>query len=257
MLKSAQTCLITILVICTSATTLHASGCGTPSAALRINGWSTPMSSYVTVCPYTPIIASAQGSNCAEKYFLSIELSDRWWNRKGGEYAEWLSKSTQGTYGNITSGFKLNEWAEAHYFHFVPGQYYRVKLAIGPWWRETTQLIYVDSTPKSVVSINNQTAQIVDVTSPYVIVLDGSAATCATNYFVSIELSDQSSSRKGGEYGQWLEENDFVRYGRITSFNVKKWAEDHYFHFYSGQYYRVKLALGPTWVETVKLIHIL
>ncbi len=88
------------------------------------------------------------------------------------------------------------------------------------------------------------------------IVLDGTPSTCPTQYYLSIELSDQWWHGYGGEFGQWLTKADYQKYGQIGAFDLKKWAEDHYVGFVAGQYYRVKLAVGTPWNEHTKVISI-
>ena len=88
------------------------------------------------------------------------------------------------------------------------------------------------------------------------IVINGSLSSCASGYFVSIQLSDASWNRYGFEANRWLTSQDFATYGPINSFNVKKFAEDQWFSFVPGQYYSVKLAVGSPWSESSKLIQI-
>jgi hypothetical protein len=88
------------------------------------------------------------------------------------------------------------------------------------------------------------------------IVLDGSQSICAEAYFVDIELSDKNWSRLGGGGGVWIGDRETQNYGHINSFDVKRFAEDRYIGFFGGQYYRVKLAVGPVWNEHTQLIYI-
>lgn len=111
--------------------------------------------------------------------------------------------------------------------------------------------------PTAIARINGSAATNVSVSDDGPIKLDGSSSSCATLYFLSIELSDKSWNRFGGEYAKWLTPADYQRYGNISSFNVQVWAEDHGFRFVAGQYYRVKLAVAPPWNERTQLILIM
>lgn len=225
-----------------------------PTPMSLINGNATI--NYVSVCPGGPITLDGSQSACASQYFASIELSDQWWNRKGGEFAEWLTQSEYSKYGSINA-FDIKHWAEDQWFIFVPGQYYRVKLAVDPGWHERSQLIFI-KTPTSIFKINGQSAQKVDIVKPnYSIILDGSTSTCASGlYFLSVQLSDASWGRYGPEAMRWLTSADFNKYGAINQFDVKHFAQDQWFIFSPGQYYRVKLAVGPGWHDTSTLIYI-
>jgi hypothetical protein len=227
---------------------------GGPTPMSRINGNATINS--VAVCPGGPITLDASQSACASNYFASIELSDQWWNRAGGEFAEWLTQSEYSKYGPI-SAFDIKHWAEDTWFTFVPGQYYRVKLGIDPGWHERTQLIFI-KTPLPVLNINGQTGQNVDILKPnYPIILNASSSTCSSGlYFLSVQLSDASWNRNGPEAMKWLTSADFNTYGSINQFDVKHFAQDRWFIFVPGQYYRVKLAVGPGWHDTSTLIYI-
>lgn len=218
----------------------------------RINGNAADN---VDVCPVGPIILDGSQSICASNYFVGIQLSDQWAHGKGDEFNQWLTSTEYNKYGPI-SAFDIKRWAEARWFIFTPGQYYRVKLAVGPVWQEKVQVIFI-KTPVSVSKINGQAAQKVDILKPdYPIIMDGSASTCASPYFVSVQLSDASWNRYGPEAMRWLNFFDFLRYGSINHFDVKRFAQDQWFIFSPGQYYRVKLAVGPGWQETSTLIYI-
>ena len=55
---------------------------------------------------------------------------------------------------------------------------------------------------------------------------------------------------------RWLTADDYSTYGPISSFNAKRFAEDQWFGFVAGQYYRIKLATGSPWKEVTKLARI-
>jgi len=111
--------------------------------------------------------------------------------------------------------------------------------------------------PAASPRINGQPGPIVDIVGPdWPIILDGSPSSCADSYFVSIQLSDANWARYGPEAMRWLTAAEYSRYGPLNHFNIKKFAEDQWFTFVPGQYYRVKLAVGPTWNEKTILIYI-
>jgi len=104
--------------------------------------------------------------------------------------------------------------------------------------------------------INGDANDIVAVCPGGPITLDGSRSVCASGHFVAIELSDRNSTRLGGGGDAWIDKTEQQKYGQINNFNVKKFAEDRYIRFVGGQYYRVKLAIGPVWNEKTQLISI-
>lgn len=76
-------------------------------------------------------------------FFVSIQLSDVWWNRYNHEAMSWFRRDgSNSSYGGLTN-FNLKKFAQDRWFIFVPGQYYRVKLAFGNPWRETTRLVKI------------------------------------------------------------------------------------------------------------------
>jgi len=117
-----------------------AASSGGPTPMARING-STAAN--VSVLDDGPMRLDGSASLCSpNNYFLSIELSNKYWNRLGGEFAKWLTTADYQKYGSI-SAFDVQTWAEDHGFRFIAGQYYRVKLAVAPPWNERTQLMLI------------------------------------------------------------------------------------------------------------------
>ncbi len=236
---------------------------GTPIAMSQINGDTTVNS--VPVCPGGPIILDASLSSCALHHYASIQLSNQWWTGMSPAFGRWLSDGDYQKYGPI-SHFDMKRFAVDNYFGFVPGQYYRVTSAVDPVWNAHTQLISVQA-PVSVLKINGTQMQTLGPTLnidpdphtgvPGPILMNGSASTCASSYFfLSVQLSDSAWNGAGPEAMRWLTQSDFNTYGPISHFDVKKFAESQGFVFSPGQYYRVKLAVGPGWTDTTGLIHI-
>ena len=117
---------------------------GTPEGAVpKINGSSADN---VSVCATGPIIMDGSASCGNGDYFLSVQLSDRFWGRDGTEEDEWLTPSDYSNYGPINN-FNVMGWSQHHWIGFVGGQYYRVKLATGPGWNEHTQLVAIEQPP--------------------------------------------------------------------------------------------------------------
>lgn len=136
---------------------------------------------------------------------------------------------------------------------------YKVKLVVATSqeWSNQIDVTASSGSPTAIPKINGDASiDHVEVCPGGPITLDASGSTCATSYFASIEISDASWNRKGYELAQWLGESERLKYGPISAFNVKKWAEDKWFTFVGGQYYRVKLAVGPGWNDRTQLIHI-
>jgi hypothetical protein len=134
---------------------------------------------------------------------------------------------------------------------------YQIKLAVfgqNDGYSNQINVTASSGGPTPMARINGSAATNVSVPDDGPIKLDGSLSSCASQYFLSIELSDKYWNRLGGEFAQWLTPAEYQRYGPISSFNVRAWAEDQWFHFVAGQYYRVKLAVGPGWHERTQLI---
>ncbi len=104
------------------------------------------------------------------------------------------------------------------------------------------------------------TSDIYSVKASGPISLDGtlSCGFGGQNFFISIQLSDIWFNRYNWEANAWFNRNGSnSQYGGIKNFNLKKFAEDKWFIFSPGQYYRVKLAFGNPWKETSRLIKII
>jgi hypothetical protein len=106
-----------------------------PTSSFTLNDQS---SSVVEICQNEPIIMDGSASTDASGYFVSVQLSDQWWNRYGPEIMRWLSPSEA---ANI-SYFDIIGFVDSG-LSFQPGQYYRVKLAVGSPWHENTKLVYI------------------------------------------------------------------------------------------------------------------
>jgi hypothetical protein len=182
-------------------------------------------------------------------------LSDSHGNAAGTEFGEWLGKEQYDSFGYI-SAFDLKAWAEAHYLHFTPGQFYRVKLGIGPYRRETTQLLFI-SPPSAQLQINNSIGPLINVPGPlYLMSLNGVSG-CAEKYILRMENSDASGSHNGGGFLEILSRHDYDRYGSIGHFNLAKWARERGIPLTAGKYYRVSLETVPTATsEAAVLVHL-
>ena len=74
-------------------------------------------------------------------------------------------------------------------------------------------------------------------------------------FFISIQLSDIYLNRYNYEASGWFNSNS-NQYGSISNFNLKQFAQNNWFTFHPGQYYRVKVAFGSPWQEITRLIKI-
>lgn len=112
--------------------------------------------------------------------------------------------------------------------------------------------------PQAALRINGVSAGFVSIIGPkWPIVIDGSQSTCSDGaYFVSIQLSDAHGGHNSIEEMRWLTLADYAAYGNILQFDMRRFAQDRYFIFVPGQYYWIKLAVGPRWSEAVTLIYI-
>jgi len=110
----------------------------TPSA-FTLNGDSHEE---VEVDGMEPMILSAShavtDNNC---YFISVQLSDQWWNRYGVEAMDWMSQYS-GPYFFDKTSYDIRYFCEKKNFQLVPGNYYRLKFAVSPW-HSTTKLVYI------------------------------------------------------------------------------------------------------------------
>jgi hypothetical protein len=240
-----------LLATSEDSNTINVTVSSAPMAVAKINGSAADN---VQVCAVGPIVMDAS-SSCGSSDFLSVQLSDTSWNRYGPEAMRWLTTSDFAKYGPINN-FDVKKFAEDQWFKFVPGQYYAIKLAVGPGWTQHLQLAAIQPSA-SALNINGSPGPTLDILGPnYAIKMDGTSSKCAASYFLSVQLSDIWWNRYGPEAMEWLTSSDFAKYGPLNNFDVKKFAEDQWFKFVPGQYYRAKLAIGPEWHETTTLIYI-
>lgn len=108
--------------------------------------------------------------------------------------------------------------------------------------------------PTASAKINGSDASPVSVCAAGPIVLNGLPNSCGTNYFVGVRLADSSGNPIGPEYNRWLNGLDYIKYGGVHAFDVKRFAEDGWIKFQTGQYYLVKFAVGNPWHEQSRLI---
>jgi hypothetical protein len=87
-------------------------------------------------------------------------------------------------------------------------------------------------------------------------VLKGKSYPCASGYFVSVALANAAGVNTGPEYMRWLTDADYASFGPITNFNLTGFFASYGQVFVPGEYYHVKLALGPTWNETSILVYV-
>jgi hypothetical protein len=108
--------------------------------------------------------------------------------------------------------------------------------------------------------LNGNPATTVSIPASSSIYLNTSSSMCQSTYFLSVQRSDQNWNRYGPEATKWLTFNDYNRYGfPRVNFNVKRFAEDRWFNFVPGQYYRIKLGTGggSSWTDVTHLVQVL
>lgn len=188
------------------------------------------------------------GPCLADSYFVSVQLSDPWWNRYGPEISRWLDP---GEIDGICD-FDLGQFLDGSGLSLSPGNYYRVKLAVGPEWQETSRLVYLEP-GDAVLMINGQRSGLVDVDDAGPIYLNGCASRCAKDYFVSVQLSDPWGNRYGTEFQKWLSPAETAD---VCHLDLKQLVQGSGISFTQGNYYRVKLAVSSPWEEDVILMHV-
>ncbi len=232
-----------------------------PTAKLKINGKE---GNSLTICPHDPIVVDGSSSLCTSAYFLSVQLSDVNWNRFGGEATRWLSSSDYKTYGPISS-FNAKAFAERQFFRFVGGQYYRVKLAVVSPWNETTTLVRIaePSVSAKLLNVHSSRSQFSSATglmadiqqvcvSKTTLILDGASSSCEDRYFIEAMELDGNSLKEvpSSSFGTWI--TPLTQAPANINLNAVYASGGRYFEF--GKVYRIKLAVGLPWKETVVLV---
>ena len=225
---------------------------GVPTAAMSLNGQTGDQ---VEVCHGQPLTMNGSASTCTTGYFAAVQLSDASWNRYGAEYNRWLTSNDYANFGSIQQ-FNVNGYLGSFGQTFQPNEYYRVGLAVGPVWNSHTKLVYVRPSNAS-FTLNGQSTDNINVCQGSPLVLNGSASTCASNYLVTVQLSNASWDRFGTEYGRWLNAADYQAHGAISAFKVHGFfnAESNS-QLQPGQYYRVLMATGTPWSGVTRLVYV-
>lgn len=81
------------------------------------------------------------GSPCTDQYFVSLQESNAYWNGIGTEVMQWVGSYFSSQIINGT--FNLRDFAQRNGFVIQSKKYYRVKIAKGNPWQESTVLIYI------------------------------------------------------------------------------------------------------------------
>lgn len=212
------------------------------------------------VCLSNPIFADGSASTGETDYFVSVEPSDQWWGRPDPtkEVMHWFTAQQAGT---IDLKSFYSTYGSAGNDQFKCGTYYRVTLAVKNHcvpWKSVTKLIYVLPCDEPVPSFTM--TERACLAQP--IVINASATTNETDYFVSIEPSDQWWGRPdpskevmhwfSGQAGVVDLKNFYSTYGTIGN---NQFQCDPL----KPRYYRIKVAVRNGcvgWRETVKLLYI-
>jgi len=141
-----------------------------------------------TTCTNSPFVASP----CtAPGYFISVQLSDQWWNRFGIEVMHWLSPAEM---ANI-SDFDLRQFCGSQ-LTFQPGKYYRIKLAIDYPWREQSHLVYIRPAVSEVL-INGCAGPTVSLKASDPIYASTCATQCSSDFQVTVQQADTQGNPIG------------------------------------------------------------
>lgn len=98
---------------------------------------------YYTANANGPILLNATltCNNTESNIYISLRLSNQWYQIIGTEVGGWFPVYTN-NYGGIEN-FDLHSYGKANGLTFSSGQYYVVKVAFGPTWKETVRLIKI------------------------------------------------------------------------------------------------------------------
>jgi hypothetical protein len=102
-------------------------------------------------------------------------------------------------------------------------------------------------------TLNGNSASSITIDNSDPLIMDGSQSTCASGYFVSVQLSDGNWGRFGPEAMRWLTPAEV---STIDHFDVREFAAANGVSMGPNKYYRVKLAVAQPWNESTKLIFI-
>ena len=90
-------------------------------------------------------------------------------------------------------------------------------------------------------TLNGMSASGITIDSSEPLILDGSQSTCASGYFVSVQLSDENWGRFGPEAMRWLTPAEV---STIDHFDIREFAAANGVFMEPNKYFRVKLAVS-------------
>lgn len=208
----------------------------TPTVDFEINGSSSPV---VASCGAGFLLLDGSGTLGESQYFVSMQKSDRWWNRFGDEVTGWFP-------GEVPDDFDLESFARGGGLELEGGTYYRVKLAIADPWQEETRLLHI--LPASAeMTVNGGSGSVIETTLGKLI-MDGRFSFCELAYFVGMQRSDTQGGRLGPEHAQWFggEAPESID---LAAFWKRKQGES----LKLGCYW-VKLAVAGPWQQDERLV---
>ena len=107
-----------------------------PDANFTLNGSNQ---SSISVPANVPLTMNGSSSECAKRFFVSVQESDTSWNRYGPEYMRWLKPAENQT----ISSFDIKAFVAGEGGSLSAGKYYRIKLATGEPWNEEVKLVFL------------------------------------------------------------------------------------------------------------------
>lgn len=231
-----------VLVLMAQALTLFALGAPasaateTPTLDMKIRGSASEV---VAVCGVEGLILDGSGTVGEDRYFVSIQKSDRWWRRDGEEVGAWFS-------GDMPADLDLADFARQGGLKLEGDSYYRVTLAVGEPRQEVVRLLHL--LPATVeMWINGRPNPELDLALGE-LTMNGRYSFCETGYFVAMQRSDKQRGRHGTEYKQWFD-------GEAPSaIDLAAFWESRAGEPLKAGCYLVKLAVAGPWAQAEKLV---
>lgn len=182
-----------------------------------------------------------------------------WTLERNGEFVDFWTTYNEHSMGGEQTTFGLTNTYDGSGTYQIHVDAWIYDYALGTYWNYSDSsngvpVAFQSATASS--KINNSSSQTPSAFANQPIVLNGSSSVCASGYFVSIQKSNSNWGGTGTECMRWLNASDYNKYGSINNFDLKGFFSSCGQTFTPGQYYRVKLAVGNPWNETVKLVYI-
>jgi len=177
------------------------------------------MTSTIVIKPGEDIILDGSPAVTEDdKYFVSVQKSDKWFNRYGTEHMRWLTAQEVTQIG----AFDIRNFCDGE-LTLEEGCYYRVKLAVESW-HEKTLLIYISGALEDRVPVMTSNALpygVAEASSVY------SAGGYDYNAWKAFDGEDQSG---GGNWTMWISQYQSPYQSQWVSyeFEVPTYAAGYY-----------------------------